>query len=479
MKRALTSLLAAAAAVTTACGTESLTVPNTNSPTGVELTTNPRAGAQFLAAGVMSADRNAYDDFIIGVGNFGRESFNIFPTDGRTVTGWYQNFADNAGFGSGLFGVYYANLRNVLGLDNLVQGGSIFTAGEKTGTTGFRRTEEALNLYYVIATKNSQGAPTLVASTVDTIFPFQSRDSVLSAINGLLDQGFTALTTSGAAFPFTFPGAQFAGANTPGSYADFNRALAARVYVWRASLATGATRTALYNQALTAITAATATPSPFNLAITTANRGAGPSHVFSTASGDSPNSLFTQSSSQGYYANPDLQTAFGADSTTDNRFAYLANAGTVTPNQANVTTNKKIVRFPLQTSSVPVITNEELLLLRAEALYFTGNAAGALADINLVRTTAGLGTVGAFASDAAFIDELLRQRTRSLIALGHRWIDLRRFGRLSTLPNSGANFRKTANMVISQQECVARSASPDPSLACPAFSATDPQNPSL
>lgn len=480
MKRVLNWLLVAATAATAACSSDSLSVPNTNSPTDGGVATNPRDGAQFLAAGVMAADRNVYDDYILGVGNFGRESFNIFPTDGRTVTGWYQNFADNAGFGSGLFGGYYTNLRNILGFDNLVQGSSVFSAGEKSGATGFRRTEEALNLYYVIATRNSQGAPTRVGVTPDTIFAFQSRDSVLSALNGLLDQGNTALTASGAAFPFTFPGAQFAGATTPATYAKFNRALAARVFSWRASLAAGAARTALYNQALTAITAATTAPTPFTLAITVGNRGAGPSHIYNVTAGDSPNGLFAQTSAQGYYANPDLQTVFGTDSTADNRFnAYLATAPSVAPNSANVTTTKRIVRWPLQTSPIPVITNEELLLIRAEALYFTGNTAGALADINLVRTTAGLAARGAFANDAAFIDELLIQRTRSLVGLGHRWNDYRRFGRLATLPNSGALFRKTANMVITQQECVVRSRNSDASLACPAFSQTDAQNPVL
>lgn len=474
MKRMLSWLMVAAAAATTACGADDLTVPATNAPSQDGVSSNPVNGAQFLASGVLAASRNAYDDYIIGVGNFGRESYNIFPTDGRSVTGWYQNFADAAGFGSGLFANYYANLRNVLGFDVLVQGATDFTAGQKAGATGFARTLEALELYYVIMTRNSQGAPIRVAATVDTVVPFSSRDEVLTEISAKLDAGASALGTAGAAFPFTFPTGEFAGFTSAAGFTQVNRALAARVLAYRASLATGATRTTLYTQALTALGG-----SFLSAPLTTGNRATGPVHVYSNAASDSPNGLFTQSSAQGYYANPSLKVAFGTDSTIDNRYAYLATAGSVQPNSADATTDKKIVRFPLQTSAIPVITNEELILTRAEARYFTGDAVGALADINNVRQVSGLGLRPAFTGDADFITELLSQRERSLVGLGLRWVDYRRFGRLSTLPNSGANFRKTANMVITQQECVVRSRLGDTSLLCPDFSQTDPQNPTL
>jgi hypothetical protein len=474
MKRMLSWLMVAAAAATTACGADKLNVPVTNAPGQDGVNSNPVNGAQFLASGILAAERNGYDDYIIGVGNFGRESFNIFPTDGRSVTGWYQNFADNAGFGSGLFAQYYANLRNVLSFDNLVQGASQFTAGQKAGAAGFSRTIEGLDLYYVIMTKNIQGAPLRVAATVDTVIPFSTRDAVLAEISAKLDAGATALGTSGAALPFTFPAGEFAGFTSVAGFRQVNRALAARVLAYRASLATGATRTTLYTQALTALSG-----SFLSAPMTTGNRNTGPVHVYSTAAGDSPNALFTQSSDQGYYANPSLQEAFGADSLVDNRYAYFGNGGAVTPNSANVTTSKKIIRFPLQTSPIPVITNEELILTRAEARYFTGDTPGALADINNVRTVSGLAARGAFANDADFITELLSQRERSLVGLGLRWVDYRRFGRLSTLPNSGVNFRKTANQVITQQECVVRSRLGDPAIACPTFSQTDPQNPTL
>lgn len=57
-----------------------------------------------------------------------------------------------------------------------------------------------------------------------------------------------------------------------------------------------------------------------------------------------------------------------------------------------------------------------------------------LADVNLVRTTHGLAAKVDTDLDtqAEAIDEILRQRRYSLLLEGgHRWIDLRRYNRLS------------------------------------------------
>lgn len=60
--------------------------------------------------------------------------------------------------------------------------------------------------------------------------------------------------------------------------------------------------------------------------------------------------------------------------------------------------------------------------------------------------------------------------------LGHRWIDHRRFGLLSLLPNSGDAFRKTANMVVPQAECLARALPSNTGGPCPAYTPLDAKN---
>jgi hypothetical protein len=85
------------------------------------------------------------------------------------------------------------------------------------------------------------------------------------------------------------------------------------------------------------------------------------------------------------------------------------------------------------TSPFPIIRNEELILMRAEANIGLNALATAEGDINIVRNAAGLSSV-TLGSQAAAIDELLKQRRYSLFLEGHRWVDIRRYGMLSTLP---------------------------------------------
>jgi len=51
-----------------------------------------------------------------------------------------------------------------------------------------------------------------------------------------------------------------------------------------------------------------------------------------------------------------------------------------------------------------------------------------------VRSSAGLGAYGGTDASDALLDEILHQRRYSLFAEGHRWIDMRRNGRLGEIP---------------------------------------------
>src|SRR4029079_4549853 len=45
--------------------------------------------------------------------------------------------------------------------------------------------------------------------------------------------------------------------------------------------------------------------------------------------------------------------------------------------------------WPTTSSPIPIIRNEELILLRAEGRLATGDKAGAIADLNVVRVNSG------------------------------------------------------------------------------------------
>ena len=83
---------------------------------------------------------------------------------------------------------------------------------------------------------------------------------------------------------------------------------------------------------------------------------------------------------------------------------------------------------------VPIIRNEELILLYAEA-NMSSNPGNAVSAINVIRHAAGLDDYSGAQTADALEDEILFQRRYSLFGESHRWIDMRRFGRLSELPN--------------------------------------------
>ncbi|HKJ92619.1 MAG TPA: RagB/SusD family nutrient uptake outer membrane protein, partial [Longimicrobiales bacterium] len=111
-------------------------------------------------------------------------------------------------------------------------------------------------------------------------------------------------------------------------------------------------------------------------------------------------------------------------------------------------------------ANIPWITNEELLLLRAEIRWNNGDKPGAIGDIDLIRVNAGgldPTTLTASSPDADFVTELLYNRLYSLLwTQGTRWIDARRYNRLNQLPIDRTGDSVFDNMIVPANECAAR-----------------------
>ena len=84
-------------------------------------------------------------------------------------------------------------------------------------------------------------------------------------------------------------------------------------------------------------------------------------------------------------------------------------------------------------SPIPVFTQDELSLIRAEALARLNRLPESIVQINIVRNRAGLPskTAADLPTQAAILDEIFTQRTYSLFALGLHWADERRFGKIA------------------------------------------------
>ena len=101
-----------------------------------------------------------------------------------------------------------------------------------------------------------------------------------------------------------------------------------------------------------------------------------------------------------------------------------------------------------------------MILLRAEIRWNTGDKLGALTDIDLVRVNSGglaPTTLTVASSDAAFVTELLYNRTYSLLwEQGTRWLDARRYGRVASLPIDRTGDVVHPQMMVPAGECDAR-----------------------
>jgi hypothetical protein len=434
---------------TSAC--KDLIVPDYNNTSLDDLSNNPtptkvQQASQGLLVGtrVGIGEQNGYISLL---GILGRESYNFDPADPRFITEMLIGPLDGGSpaFGGNLFAAPYRNIRNaniLLGALDKVVG---LSPEQKSAVLGFAKTIQALDYLNVINTRDDLGAPldVNIGPTADPA-PIVAKPAVLTYISTLLDDGLTALNAGGTAFPFSLsPG--FAGFATPAEFAEFNRALKARVEVYRGNHAA----------ALTALNASFLDPA--------ASLTLGAYHSYSTGSGDTQNALFDPTG-RAIMAHPSIVTdaELKPDGTRDARVlakvAQLADPRTV----QGVTTDRVFSIYNSNTASIPIIRNEELILLRAEARYFSGDVVGALNDINLIRTTSGgLAPRGPFLNQADFVAELLKQRRYSLLFEGgHRWIDSRRFGLLATLPRALPSHTVPSRFPFPEAECLARVPAP-------------------
>jgi starch-binding outer membrane protein, SusD/RagB family len=450
--------LALATVAIAACSSDKLDITNPNTPT-VESASADAQALQLQATGLLRQLRNGRGGTIFDFGRFGRELYIYSPQEGRNTSAYLQgitgaNKLDPAGFAVGEWGTQYGNLRDIFNLKNSAGASASLTAAQKSAALGFAKTLEGLELLYVISSRDTLGAIVEIKQNASDLAGFVSRDSVYKYILATLDEGNTALTAGGTAFPFTLHSG-FTGFNTPATFAKFNRALAGKAAAYYATSGGGA---AAWQRSLTALTA-----SYLNTAATSrADLDVGPVHPYSGSTGDAGNPFFGNSADLFLHPSTETDAPLKADGTKDNR--YLAKVKTKTPRGppsgvTGIASSLGYVGDASISASVPILRNEELMLLRAEGLLATGDKAGALAIVNSIRVNSGglaPSALTAASADAAVLDEILLQKRYSLMLEGTRWIDMRRYGRLNTLPLDASNHFVAKVMPIPQGECLVR-----------------------
>jgi hypothetical protein len=444
MKTTLTlSLLAAVAVSLTGCD---LDVPDLNNPPIDDLEDNPtRENTLAATIGLVIGQRGnvaAANGYVAQLGILGREAYNFDGADprfvGELLAGPLQK---GSPFGGNFWAGPYANLRLATLVMNGANVAAGFSDGERAAVRGFTQTSMALDFLRVITTRDTIGAVIEVGKPLDELAPFATKDAAYAEILRLLDAAATELAAASEEFPMALPSG-FAGFDDPASFLTFNRALRARVSCY----------TGDYAAALTALNMSFIDET----ATTQAGLDDGVYYTFSTGSGDVTNGLVNRN----IYAHPSVLTDAQMNGAVRDLRATRKTRMVTPPGAAQgLMSDIKFTAYTA-TAPVPIIRNEELILLRAEAKARSTppDLMGAIADLNRIRTVSGGLTALATTATAAEVEnEILYNRRYSLLFEGgHRWIDVRRFNRTMDLPLDMPDHVRNVRYPIPQAECDAR-----------------------
>lgn len=443
-------------------GCETLTVPDYNNPGLGDVQADPsRTNITLAAQGLMIGARTGLSGnagYVSSLGILGRESYNFDPSDPRFLTGLLVGPLDGSSnaFGGAHWVPRYANIRNAnILLDILDTAGDEVTTEEAEAIRGWVKTLQAHDFLLAINTRDDVGAPIEVGGDpTDDPAPIASKAEVLAHVVQLLDEAVAHLDAGGGSFPFQLSSG-FAGFDTPATFRQFNRALGARTQAYREDWA----------GVIASLNESFINDDPGQ---SIADLNVGVYHAFSSQPGDVTNGLFDPSRVI-LLAHPSIVADAQAG---DARLARKVVQVPEVDDQAGAGVSSEWAYdvYDRLSAPLPYVRNEELILLRAEANLQMGNLGPALDDINLIRQVSGnlpaISTADWNARTAEErTDELLYNRRYSLMYEGHRWIDMRRYDRLTDLPvDAGTNFVRFSRFPFPVRECNARV--PPPSQGC-------------
>jgi hypothetical protein len=394
-------------------------VPNYNDPA---LPPVPQTSTDLVnqTRGILAGDREQHAFQILVLETMGRDAYRIDVADSRYIQMPLGNFSPSAFLVDFTWNSLYRTIRAAqiltTGIDK-----SKFSDQEKAATRGFARTFQAFEYLRLIESRDTLGIP--IVSGTGKLDPVRCKPAVLAYISALLDSAATDLAQGGSAFPFSLPsGFTDNGAfDTPATFLLFNRGLAAKTLVYRGftDYARGGAKDGAALAAALAALDASFEP------------GAGPLRdgvyqLFSTASGDLQNANFDNSV---YRANPKVLAQADAG---DARLGKVrqdpsANIFLGDASAPVVASDILFVNVSSPTTPLPLLTREELRLVRAEVLWGLGREGEALAIANAIRQTYGLGQTSA--SGVGLLREILKQKRYSLLwESGARLVDYRMFG---------------------------------------------------
>lgn len=391
-------------------------IPDPNNPSAGTITQNATLGEiQNLVDGTESGMRDNMGFYFDNVGVIGREIYRYSTSDPRFTSdllGKGNAVLDNNTFYiTNPFAARYRAIKNTNILITALQNTkAAITEDQRKAGIAFAKTIQAHELLIVFNLEYNNGIRVDVADP-SKLGPFLSKDESLTAIQTLLNTANTDLKTNPANFPFQ----SGLYSNVASDFSKFNRALAARVAVYRKDWP-------LANTALS--------ESFMNLTGSLTN---GVYYLYSTAGGDQLNPQYFPLNVNGEarVVQPNFVPEAEAG---DSRIAAKTSLRTDTAFQDGLKSAYDFYVYKTNASPIPIIRNEELVLLYAEVQAQLTNSGNAKNAIDIIRNAATLPPYTGATDLTSLITEILKQRRYALFGEGHRWIDLRRYDRLSQLP---------------------------------------------
>jgi starch-binding outer membrane protein, SusD/RagB family len=419
--RALTLL--GALLLVAACSDEE--IPNYNNPV-IPTITPSVAALQSQVTGIAAGDRENHAFQILILETMGRDAYRIDAADPRYINNPLGQFNPSAFVTNFLWNSQYRTIRSANELVASVADAG-FSAAEKAGANGYAKTMKALQYMRLIEMRDTIGIP--IALGQGALDPIRCKPAVLAYISTLLDDAATDLAAAGPSFLFELPGGFSSNGtfDTPATFREFNRGLKAKNEVYRGFAAyakSGTVDVAALNAAVAATDA--------SYADVAGNFRDGVYHVYSTASGDLLNQNFDLSV---HRANPRVLSEAEAG---DLRLSKVRRDPAQNLSTEGVTSDILFTIFSGPTSPIPLLINEELLLVRAEALWGLNRDAEALAIVNAIRTKSGgfaaPKVLASFPTRLDLLREILKQKRYSLLYESpSRAVDFRMFGLWSEL----------------------------------------------
>lgn len=416
---------------------EDFIVPNYNNPAREDLTGSPtKATIAAAVRGIVSDHRGLKAGMVTRLGVWGREGYDLRPEEPRPFTDALIDPIDPVNGGQYFAGQYtqITQINTVLAsLEN-----SPFSEAERKAVSGFVKTFKA-DAYWQAAIARAEDVGLPLDPNPDPngeLTPISSKQEVWSYINGLYDEAMSDLQAAGASFPFELPPglSDFA---TPASFVELNRALKAIALKYQGDWA--GTLTALQGSFVS----------------TTAGMDDGAEFDYSTISGDASNGFYT---SPYHHAHPRVRDGaqLQPDGSVDQRIQDKLDPE---PEFTlfGVTVYDAMDVYQSLSAPMPWVTNDLLLLIRAEANLASGNRAAALDDVNVVRTVdGGLAPLPAgWSGDLR--GEILYNKLLSLLwEGGFQYYDYRQYDMLDQLPRAASNHGVYPGFPYPVNECLAR-----------------------